>query len=545
MSRFNNVARINAPRTKFHMPQSVKTSGSVGTLYPVFVQEIYPGDTFNVNTTFVARLSSSYIRPVMDNLYVDFYYFYVPARLCYDRWEEIFGENKNGAWAQPEPVSAPVTTVATNNVSKSVGDYLGVPVGSMPSGTNIIPFRAFAKIYDDWFRDENLIDPMFINRGSWDHDTETPNDDPWAPDNYFGMLPKVAKFHDVFTSALPNTQKSNEPVYVPLAGFVPLSVGDKFGEFESNPQFLTNATDGGGMNLWMGPGIAGNGLRTLSGYATSTVPATSYNIEGTNLGISLAEAGVLTVPDMRYAFQLQRILERASRSGSRYTEYILSAFGVQSPDSRLQRAEYLGGKRMPLSIQQVAQTTRGTNEDDELGSLGAFSLSNGKCGFTKGFVEHGFVIGVMCIRQHHTYQQGLEKFWQRRDRFDYYDPALAHISEQPIYKSELYARGQEFAKGDIFGYQEAWYDLRNRMDLCTGEMRSDAENSLDIWHFGDDYEYAPFLTQAFIEETPVYVDRAIAVPSTSLDQFIFDIYHDIYATRRLPAYSTPGLIDHY
>lgn len=410
-----------------------------------------------------------------------------------------------------------------------------------------MPFRAFAKIYDDWFRDENLIDPMFIYNDEYS-ENEVFNNEPWAPNNYTGQLPKVAKLHDVFTSALPNTQKSLAPAYVPLAGFVPLTVNPSssalLGELGGSIKVGTNLYGGSAIGI-MGVGEANTGNKTLIGIPNTATPASSYNINSTNLGVSLADAGVLTVPDLRYAFQLQRILERSARTGTKYTEYILGAFGVQSPDARLQRSEYLGGKRVPLSTQQVAQTTRGANEDDELGSLGAFSLTNGQCGYTKGFVEHGYVISVMAIRQRHTYQSGIEKFWQRSTRFSYYDPALAHISEQPVYKTELYADQFDELTGNIFGYQEAWYDLRNRMDIVTGDMRSTAENSLDIWHFADDYEMSPTLSPSFIQETPMYVDRTIAVPSTSLDQFIFDIYHDQYAIRRLPAYSTPGLIDHY
>ncbi len=543
MSRFNNVATIKAPRSKFDLSYTNKTSASVGKLYPIYCQEIYPGDSFNCKTSFVARLTSSYLRPVMDNLFCDFYYFFVPSRLVFKDWAQIFGENDESAWAQTNETVAPVNLDKMTCRSKTVADYLGLPVGNIPKGVNILPFRAFAKIWDDWFRDENLQDPMYINTGDWTLEEMLNNDD-WSPNNYCGKLPYVAKFHDVFTSALPSTQKSLNPVYVPLADFVPLSVTENLsllgGTAKVSGNFTSN-TSGGTLGYTPGT-VASN--RSIVGIP-SGYSADAGGVSGTNLGVNLADANVLSVPDMRYAFQLQRILERSARAGTRYTEYLLSAFGVQSPDARLQRSEYLGGKRVPLSVQQVAQTTRGSEDYDELGSLGAFSLSNGQCGYSKGFVEHGFVIGVMCIRQHHTYQQGIEKFWQRSDRFSYYDPALAHISEQPIYKSEIYAKGYDTLKDEIFGFQEAWYDLRNRMDIITGEMRSDAENSLDIWHYGDDYASAPFLNASFLKETPDYVDRTIAVPSTSLDQFIFDIYHKQFAIRRMPAYSIPGLIDHY
>lgn len=542
MANFNSVPTIHAPRSKFDLSYGVKTTTSVGRLIPVMVQEIYPGDSFKVDSTVVARLSSSYIRPVMDNLFCDMYYFFVPSRLVYDKWEQIFGENRKSAWAQPSEVVAPTFADRITVEEKTVWDYLGLPLGELPSGVNVLPARAFAKIYDDWFRDENLIDPMFINTGDFSLE-EFPNNSSWTPNNYSGKCPNVAKFHDVFTSALPNTQKSLQPVNIPLSGFVPLTAGTQLNDL-LNPWRIGTNQFGNDMQL-VGIGEASpSGNKTVAGKAI-TSGGTIYDINSTNLGVNLDNVGGLNVTDLRYAFQLQRILERAARSGSRYTEYIYSAFNVKSPDARLQRSEYLGGKRFPISVQQVAQTTRGDEDYTELGQLGAFSLTNSKLGYTKSFVEHGFVISVACLRSYHSYQQGIEKFFHRSDRFSYYDPALAFLSEQPIYKSELYAKGQAELKQNIFGYQEAWYDLRTRNNLITGEMRSDAENSLDIWHYGDDYASEPFLNQTFIEETPINVDRTIAVPSTSLDQFILDIWHNQSAVRRLPLYSVPGLIDHY
>lgn len=545
MSHFSTVPLIRAPRSKFKLDYGNKTSMNVGTLYPVYIQEIYPGDTFTVDTTFVARVSSSFLRPVMDNLFIDFMYFFVPNRLVFEDFPAVLGENKKTAWA-----AATETEVPNNGITeapgdayvapKSVADYLGIPPECGAVGINIMPFRAFAKIYDDWFRDENLIDPMHIHTGDWDS-SEAFNDKPWSPSNYTGMLPKVAKFHDVFTSALPSTQKSISPVGVPLGTKAPIVSGgiNNLHPTDGLLRFGTSTDNTPLGELWSNEG----GLYVNS---KSTGPATPAAITQTNMVADLAQAGLISVTDLRYAFQLQRILERSARAGTRYTEYLLSAFGVLSPDARLQRSEYLGGKRMPISVQQVAQTTRGSQADEELGSLGAFSLTNGRCGYQKGFVEHGFVIGVACIRQYHTYQQGIEKFWQRTSRFDYYDPILANISEQPVYKSELYAVGPNATnlKNQVFGFQEAWYDLRNRQNIVTGDMRSNVSTSLDIWHFADDYSNDPTLTPDFINETPTYVDRTLAVPSTSLDQFIVDIYHRQTAIRCLPPYSIPGLIDH-
>lgn len=552
MSRFTTVPTIHAPRSAHDLSYGNKTSMNVGTLYPVYIQEIYPGDTFNCDTSFVARVSSSFLRPVMDNLFIDFMYFFVPYRLVYDKFAQIFGENTEGAWAQEEEVTMPVLydgyiAYSKDVEYKSVGDYLGIPPRSMLDEQQVAPFRAFALIYDQWFRDENLIDPMYIYKGEAD-DSEYVNSKPWSPNNYTGMLPKVAKFHDVFTSTLPNTQKASEPVQVPIGAYAPIVTRSQMSSFGTEPLKLSTDNTQTETQLLALKGItAGLGGKEVRGTKMPLDQATydTYALRGSNMYADLASAGLLNVTDLRYAFQLQRILERSARAGTRYPEYLLSAFGVSSPDARLQRTEYLGGKRMPISVQQVAQTNRGNTEETELGSLGAFSLTNGKCGYQKGFVEHGLVIGVACIRQYHTYQQGIEKFWQRKRRFDFYDPILANISEVPVYKSEIYAKSGNKLEGTIFGYQEAWYDLRQRQSLCTGDMRSDSPTSLDIWHFADDYDNVPFLNQQFIEETPTYVDRTLAVPSTSQDQFIVDIFHRQRAIRRIPAYSIPGLIDHH
>ena len=549
--QFNTVPTIHASRSRFDLSFDHKMSGSVGTLYPCYLQEIYPGDTFSCKANIVTRLTSTYLRPVMDNLFLDMYFFFVPSRLCYDKWQEVFGENRESAWAQQEEVLVPTAASGTIS-SKSVGDYLGLPVGTVPAGVNILPFRAFALIYNDWFRDENLCEPMLVQKGKRAVSVKY-NNNAWGPGNYFGQLPKVAKFHDVFTSSLPSTQKGND-VTVPLGNLAKVvPIGDPYTQSDVAKYFFPWTKGRLGLNmdtqndvtLGAQMSLASTTYHAVEHSTSGGFTGTSNGINGWNLYADLANAeGGLNVPEIRYAFQLQKILERSARAGTRYTEYILSAFGVQSPDARLQRPEYLGGKRMPLSVQQAVQSVRG--QDNELGALGGFSLSNNVCGYSKGFVEHGFVVGVMCIRQHHTYQQGIPKMFQRHSRFDYYDPILANISEQPVYRSEIFTDETSVSLDDIvFGYQEAWYDLRSRPSTIAGDMRSASSTSLDIWHYGDDYSVAPTLSQAFIEETPAFVDRTIAVKSTALDQFIFDIYYQQSAVRCLPTYSIPGLVDHH
>lgn len=550
---FSRVPTIRKKRSKFDLSHTIKTSGNLGTLYPFYVQEVYPGDTFKVKSNIVARVSSSFLKPVMDNSFIDTYYFFVPNRLTFNQWQEVMGENNESAWARQTEVSVPVTTSQGTVSSGSIADYMGLPVGSIPSGINILPFRAFALIYNEWFRDENNIDPIHISKGSITS-SEVFNNNDWSPANYMGKPPKVAKLHDYFTSCLPGTQKGS-PISVSVLGDVPVATKSSNGVSQAGPslQFVSSVDDtslpvitSSGVLV---PGLMQEGTGSDRSYFSTVASATTgfspnnISLVPSNLWALTSELGSTTVNDLRYAFQLQKLLERDARGGTRYVELLQSHFGVTSPDSRLQRTEFLGGRRVPVNVQQVAQTSQ-PSDSSPLGAVGAYSLSNGQSRMTKGFVEHGFIIGVMCVRQFHTYQQGIERFWQRNDRLDYYDPVFANIGEQPVWQSELYALDKTDLKDTVFGYNEAWADLRYRPSRITGQMRSGATNSLDVWHFGDDYQNAPTLSESFINETPVYFDRTLSVPSTSLDNFIFDIYINATAYRPLPTYSVPSLIDH-
>lgn len=550
---FSRVPTIRKKRSKFDLSHTIKTSGNLGTLYPFYVQEVYPGDTFKVKSNIVARVSSSFLKPVMDNSFIDTYYFFVPNRLTFNQWQEVMGENNESAWARQTEVSVPVTTSQGTVSSGSIADYMGLPVGSIPSGINILPFRAFALIYNEWFRDENNIDPIHISKGSITS-SEVFNNNDWSPANYMGKPPKVAKLHDYFTSCLPGTQKGS-PISVSVLGDVPVATKSSNGVSQAGPslQFVSSVDDtslpvitSSGVLV---PGLMQEGTGSDRSYFSTVASATTgfspnnISLVPSNLWALTSELGSTTVNDLRYAFQLQKLLERDARGGTRYVELLQSHFGVTSPDSRLQRTEFLGGRRVPVNVQQVAQTSQ-PSDSSPLGAVGAYSLSNGQSRMTKGFVEHGFIIGVMCVRQFHTYQQGIERFWQRNDRLDYYDPVFANIGEQPVWQSELYALDKTDLKDTVFGYNEAWADLRYRPSRITGQMRSGATNSLDVWHFGDDYQNAPTLSESFINETPVYFDRTLSVPSTSLDNFIFDIYINAVAYRPLPTYSVPSLIDH-
>lgn len=575
---FSTTPTLSRRRSYFDLSHSEKTSMSLGTLYPILVQEVLPGDTYKLNTSQVCRLSTAFLRPVMDNCFMDVYYFFVPNRLTYNRWENVMGQNDQSAWAPSETVTVPVVGTNAPIVSKSVGDYLGLPVGVNVKGANVLPFRAFALIYNQWFRNENVIDPMNVSVGELGA-SEVPNSSAWAPNNYFGMLPKVGKKKDYFTSALPSPQKGPAveinvaggyaPVYSRALHQVPLDFSDSNlnaggVEFvQRNSPFLSTGqlnlyanvienqtypvTDSSG-NSAVRPAIE------LTGYPQTNTNTPFNDLIPINLWASLNSSALGTsVNDLRFAFQLQKMYERDARGGTRYNEYLYSAFGVSNPDARLQIPEYIGGARMPINIQQVAQTNTQVESsagdvESPLASLGAFSHSVGRSRFSKSFTEHGFLIGVACIRQVHTYQQGIERFWFRNKRTDYYDPLFANLGEQPIYQAELYrpaSSTDDIHDSAVFGFNEAWADYRYKPNKVTGEMRSVASNSLDIWHFADEYSNAPVLSQQFIEETPEYFNRTVAVPSSSQDNFIVDFYFNIQRYAVMPTYSIPGLIDHH
>lgn len=589
---FGSVPMIRASRSKFDLSFTHKTSGNVGKLYPFMCQEVYPGDTFKVKSTILARLNSAYLRPVMDNLFLDQYFFFVPSRLVYNKFAQVFGENKESPWAVVNTPSVPTfqNTEATGNVAlhDNVCAYLYLPVGEdlkeNINDVSLLPARAFALIYDEWFRDENNVQPMNIQKGDA-ASSEKLNNDAWSPSNYLGKCPNVAKFHDYFTSCLPSPQKG-QPVEVgsavvparilpvtglPVnnsgkssndllpditqlkalmtsAGYTPGNINSpgaiRFGSSGSDMAYnpTINApigVQGGSSNMSNGLGIVGNASSTAISSGYSRLYAN--NLAAYDPGVAL---GATTVNDLRLAFQTQKMLEKDARGGTRYREYILSHFGVSVADSRVQVPEFLGGKRSPLNVQQVAQTSQATSTSP-LASLGAYSLSFGQSGFSKGFTEHGYIIGVMCLRYHHTYQQGVERFAFRKNRLDFYDPVFANIGEQPVYKKELFAGA---AADDVFGYQEAWADLRYRPSRVSGQLASKATNTLDIYHFADEYANAPTLSEGFINETDKNFARTIAIAdaeNVDADQFVFDIYLQNDAIRELPVYSVPSLIDHH
>lgn len=560
---YHNAPTIRRRRSRFDLSYTHLTSLNVGDLVPVYVQEIYPGDSFNCSASYVIRATEPFQRPVFDNLFLDIQYYFVPNRLVYDSWEQVMGQNDTSAWAPSSYAVVPtqVYSPSTGNYSFPVGtvaNYMvcgasssSVGAGSSTMPINMLPFRAFALIYDQWFRDENTQAPMSINTGVASV-TEGFNSNIWSVNNYTGMVPKVNKFHDLFTSVSPSPQKGS-PVSVlpgsvaagsttvPGAGLISyvMPVLTRSGQFSSSqlsnyPLFLTPSSGSGAATPGQGLGVSyGSGE---IGYLTGAQDVnTANNLRPSNLFVP-----GIDVNQLRMAVATQHLLERDATYGSRYTEYIDAAFSVKSPDARLQRSEFLGGARNPISIQQVAQTSA-SSESDSLGSLGAYSLSAGRARYMKGFTEHGFVIGVACIRYHHIYQQGIERFWRRRSRFDYYDPIFDNIGFQPVYTSELYGGA---ISDVVFGYMNAWYDLRSRPNRVSGALAttSASEPGFSIWHFADYYTNPPILSPSFIQETPTFVDRTLSVESTVAPQFIVDFRFQNYATRVMAPQSIPRLV---
>lgn len=521
-------------RSKFDLSHQVKTMFNQGDLVPFLVQEVYPGDSFKIESTNICRTSSPFIRPIMDNLFLDMYYFFVPNRLVYENWQNVMGENSEDYWSV-DLNSYGVPVVGGTVGVGTIADYMGLPLGEITNPVNVLPFRAYAKIFNDWFRDENLQAPVLLNI---DDTVDSINNNEWSVNNIFGKCAKINKLHDYFTSCLPEPQKG-DPVTISLGTIAPVKTDVITARYNSGGQPISFGSTGGFIGTL---GVKTSGSNSIMSGLQTSFAGTNDSLVPQNLYADLSSVESINVNDLRFAFQLQKMLEKDARGGTRYVEYLQEHFGVISPDARLQRSEFLGGRRMPLNIHQVAQTSGSSGDgENSLAQVGAYSLSQGQCGMNKAFVEHGFIIGVMAVRQFHTYQQGVERFWRRKARTDYYDPVFANIGEQPVYKTELFGLVEPEA---IFGYNEAWADLRYRPSKITGALRSTADEGFDVWHLGDNYSNAPTLGDEWIKETNLYLDRTLSVPSSTVPNFVIDIYNKMSAIRVLPTYSIPGLIDH-
>lgn len=579
-NNFSLLPSANIQRSKFHRTQSVKFTFNVGEVIPFYVDEVLPGDTFQIKTSKMVRLQTPAV-PFMDDLFLDTYYFFVPNRLVWDDWQKFQGENDSSSWTPsttyqvpsisfPEPTSdiAGETNLGNKVVineldnlyfaPNSVADYMGLPTaaqtisvvnetatfplplpspgGGAPLRVNALPFRAYCKICNDWFRDENLSDPLFIDTSSnsgigyWDSNTveiaasliNSRTLPPLKSACYGGAPFKASKYHDYFTSALPSPQKGAD-VTIPIDGNT------------GTPYYVS--LEQGGSQYYIIRDSASGALTTSSSQTNALMFGNILTSGGLNI----------TVNSLRLAFATQAQYERDARGGTRYTEIIRSNFGVISPDARLQRSEYLGGNHIPINVNQVVQQSGGAGVTGSfLGDTGAYSATSDSHGdFIQSFTEHGFVIGVCCVRYPHSYQQGIERFWLRHNRFDYYMPAFANLGEQPIYLQEIWPLNLSVwseAGNEYFGYQEAWADYRYKPNRVAGEMRSNIPNSLDFWHLADNYSVRPYLSDKWIREDKSNVDRVLTVSSKVSNQLLADFYIDNISTRPIPMYSIPATL---
>lgn len=644
-NRFSEVPAANIRRSVFDRSHGHKTTFDAGYLVPIFLDEVLPGDTFSMKHSFLCRMATP-IFPLMDNLFLDIHYFFVPNRLLWTDWEEFCGYANNlgiarhdlevpnapvpnpndpatfaaaeldpktsaKGWPVARPYFVPWVAKTNSNTSEvqgsstvqacSLADYLGIPVGlnfpepnagrnALPNGpfVNALPFLAYNQIYNEWYRDENLIPPLsqealvagssvvtsgygdisnFVTyRAETDSDTNSDRLNTLYQISTVGKLFKRGKRHDYFTSALPWPAKG-PAVSLRLGGYAPVvglgimsrnndivpnyantfgttpnqqtydSKGNAFARIPSGRKVMWSSADNGDTRLYIESGaVEPNG---------AVLP---------NIRADLTQVSGATINELRQAFQVQKLFERDARGGTRYIEILKSHFGVSSPDARLQRPEYLGGSSHPIHIAPVPQTSA-TASNSPQGNLSAYAVANGtkRC-FTKSFVEHGYILGLASVRADLTYQQGLDRLWSRKGRFDFYWPTLAHLGEQAILNQEIYFNPSDTLdqtqNEDVFGYQERYAEYRYKNSLITGKMRAttasdQASDSYAAWHLGQYFSKLPQLNQSFIEENPP-MERVLALGSNTRGaQFIFDGYFNLKCTRPMPVYSVPGLVDHF
>lgn len=531
---YAQVPHAEIRRAKFQRDFNLLTTMNEGDLVPIYLDEVLPADTFKINLNALVRMATP-LYPVMDNAYMDFYFFFVPARLLWKHFQNLMGQNDSTFWAETTEYTTPVTTAPEGgwNVG-TLADYFGIPTGVSGLKVNSLPFRAYAKVWNEWFRDENLQQP--VTQSMDDTTTTGVNTGTNLSDAEAGGMPlKVCKYKDYFTSCLPSPQKAAEPVTIPLTGNAPIK-GYK-DEGRTNP--VTGETS---TFYSIGPAEAGQKVQVGQIGADKQGLAMYWGKNGslTYLGAELGNITGATINELRQAIAVQHIFERDARTGTRYKEILKGAWGVTSPDARLDRSEYIGGHRMPINVNQVIQTSS-TDSTSPQGNTGAYSmttLSRNMC--TYSATEHGYVLGLAAIRVDHSYQQGLSRLWTRNTRFSYYDPMLANLGEQAVLNQEIYAQGKPQDE-EVFGYQEAWADYRYRTNMVTSEMRSTYAQTLDAWHYADKYGALPTLSSSWIKEGTENIDRTLAVQSSNSHQFICNFYYEQAWTRPMPIYSVPGI----
>ena len=517
-SRFATIPSANIRRSVLNRSCGLKTTFNAGLLIPIFVDEVLPGDTMTLKARHFGRLATP-INPVFENMFIDTFYFFVPNRLVWDNWQKFNGEQEKPS----DPVSFEVPQFPAGGLGQAIGtvwDYFGLPTAVNNVTANALPFRSYNLIYNEWFRSQDLIDSVPVHK-----------DDGPDPVNSYPVL-RSGKRHDYFTSSLPWPLKGGVEVPLPLTGDAPVSISGT-----GVPQLTVNAQTGPWSQFNVpdsNPLVAKmDNTKNVEGSVSWSDPALSGTAD-------LSQVTAATVNDLREAFQLQKLYERDARGGTRYTEIVRSHFGVVSPDARLQRPEYLGGGTILISINAVAQTSS-TDATTPQGNMAAFGVMGGRGGFSKSFTEHGHIIGLARMRADLNYQQGKERMWSRKTRFDYYWPTLAHLGEQSVLNSEIYLQGSS-EDDEVFGYQERYAEYRYKPSRVTGQMRSASPQPLDSWHLAQNFSAKPLLNKEFIEENPP-VDRIIAVPTEP--HVLLDSFFEYRCVRPMPTYSVPGLIDHF
>lgn len=558
---FNQVPETHISRTRFNRDQNILTTFDAGKLIPFYVDEVLPGDTFNVDTAAIIRMTTPKY-PVFDDAFIDFYYFFCPNRIIWDNFKHFMGEAEDVPWTPTKTYQTPKIVIKgtyTDDAYQgpkegSILDYMGVPTQinknkpGIDTEINALPVRAYVKIWNEFFRDQNVGNPAEVEKNDYNIDYYDSNDDSnieailQDAENGGRCLP-VSRFHDYFSSCLPYPQRGPE-VTIALTGNAPVYVGTPGHALSGNDkkdlriydEFDPNGADG---QLWQN---LKNGVRLTK---DGTTPIKDNEAAGENNGYvalysNLSNIEAATINQLRQAFAVQHYYEALARGGSRYREQIRALFGVSISDKTVQVPEYLGGGRYHVNINQIVQTSgQQTETDTPIGETGAMSVTPiNESSFTKSFEEHGFVIGVMCVRHNHSYQQGLERFWSRSDRLDYYFPQFANLGEQPVKKKEIMLTGTQ-TDDETFGYQEAWADYRMKPNRVSGKMRSNAEGTLDFWHYADNYNTVPTLSQEWMNEGKTEIARTLIVQNEP--QFFGAIRVMNKTTRCMPLYSVPGL----
>lgn len=565
---FNQVPETHVSRTRFKRDQNILTTFDAGRLIPFYVDEVLPGDTFSVDTAAIIRMTTPKY-PVMDDAYIDFYYFFCPNRILWNNFKKFMGEAEDAPWMPTGTYKVPKLVIpagekADRPYEESICDYMGIPTKAVKKATkdkievNALPFRAYVKIWNEFFRDQNVGNPATLITNDEDVIYSDANDESNTEEvlkeAYRGgrCLP-VSRFHDYFSSCLPYPQRGPE-VSIALTGNAPVraysekdlsnrKVGTGFFNNEYNTGIVNHTNisfTNEGTKFSVNKNNNGNAAPASGGEYLQTMSKDDANFFDAWLGTDLSTIEAATINQLRQAFAVQHYYEALARGGSRYREQVRALFGVSISDKTVQVPEYLGGGRYHVNLNQIVQTSgQQADNDTPIGETGAMSVTPiNESSFTKSFEEHGFVIGVMCVRHDHSYQQGLERFWSRTDRLDYYFPQFANLGEQPVKKKEIMLTGTS-ADDETFGYQEAWADYRMKPNRVSGKMRSNAEGTLDFWHYADNYEKVPTLSQEWMNEGKTEIARTLIVQNEP--QFFGAIRVMNKTTRCMPLYSVPGL----